>query len=197
MKRSYYILFLLFYLLVVSCSILPQLSRNEKELLLKRNLSEWNEIRLDGVITLNFEQYTFRKDFVIKKNNLSARIDVIDKPFFSAYLDSLLYFRLPNQTNIQVQEINSSNFINFSELINYKDQIIRNYKIEKDDIKYYFSKSFQITQISNYSKQFSVFFIYDHLDKLTEILIQIKNKQVAHLEIDKLSYKINKIQKLK
>ncbi|MCD4817884.1 MAG: hypothetical protein K8S23_04270 [Candidatus Cloacimonetes bacterium] len=205
MKILYQILLLVFLLIITSCSILSQLSNEEKGLLLEKNLSEWDEIRLDGVITLNFEQYTFRKNFVIKKNNLSARIDVIDKgfwglnlkPFFSAYIDSLLYLRLPNQTDIQILEINNSNFLNFNNLLKDKNRIIRNYEIEKDEITYFFSKSFQVTQISNSTKQFSILLNYDQLDKLTEINIEIKNKQVAHLEIDKLSHKNNKIKKLK
>jgi len=201
MKGLHYLLFLL----ALSCSIISRISFEEKGLMLENNLTEWDEIRLEGVITLTYEQYTFRKFFVIKKNNYSARIDIFDKgfwglnvkPFFSAYIDSSLYYRLPGQSNMQVKPIENIKLLNTKALLKNKEIILKDHKLKKENTIIYFSQNYLINRIEEMKNDFVIFLDYDHLNKLSEIRIEIKNKEVANLEIDKLSKQINKIQNIK
>ncbi|NQT64915.1 MAG: hypothetical protein HQ554_01920, partial [FCB group bacterium] len=105
MKLNKFFLLFILLLFIVSCAFLLKPAESDKENLLFAHLKFWENIRIDGIIEANYKSFVFRKNITIKKNNHAFRLDIYDSgifgmqptPFISAYYDSVLTIRTPDQ----------------------------------------------------------------------------------------------------
>ncbi len=77
------IILLLLVLLLMGCSSLKELTNRQKEELVRANLSYLNKFKSEGVLEVSIKGFSLKKEFVLKKNQNSLRLDVIDSGIFS------------------------------------------------------------------------------------------------------------------
>ncbi|NQV18058.1 MAG: hypothetical protein HQ534_05895 [Armatimonadetes bacterium] len=208
-ERKFFI-FLFLILLLFGCATIPKPDFAQKEKLLSAHLEEWKNIRIEGIIELNYRSFSFRKNIVIKKTENLGRIDIFDSgvfglkpnPFISAYFDSTLFVRFPEQTKFV--EINNSSlkkelpdlsFIKiFDELVSNKNKILKEKEYRNNDFIFYFSDEMKLEKIELTQENFCVSF--DYSKELSKILIFKNSKEIANIQIDKISHKNIKIKSL-
>jgi len=209
LKKSF-LIFSAFFLLLFGCATFQKPDFAQKEKLLSSHLKEWENIQINGIIELNYRGFSFRKNVVIKKTGNLGRIDIFDSgvfglnpnPFISAYFDSTLFVRLPEQPKFV--EINNSHlkrelpdlsFIKiFDELVSNKNKILKEKEYRNNDFIFYFSDEMKLEKIELTQENFYVFF--DYSKELSKISIFKNSKEIANIQIDKISYKNIKIKSL-
>jgi hypothetical protein len=193
-------LFLIISTFLVGCAILPEVDKQEKEKLLLEHLQSWETIRIDGIIEANYKSFAFRKNIAIRKNKEILKTDIYDtglfgmnpEPFLSVNIDSLIWIKFQAQTEPTIYKIEQ--FPEFEllldplKLVKYTDKIISNNELLLSNVLYIkFSDKMQIIQINHVVYPQSIKFEYQ--DELVEITFYIENKEIANIQIDKITYK--------
>lgn len=208
MKLNKFFLLFILLLFVTNCAFLIKSVDNDKEKLLSSHFKFWENIRIDGIIKANYKNFAFRKGITIKKNNSAFRIDIYDSgifgmrstPFISAYYDSVLTIRTPDQKIEQFkpeskEEIDLSFFFQLTDLFAMKDEIIMNHKVTIDDVTIIFSDEMKIIEISKGKSSSKITFNY--LQDLNSITFQKEKKEIIYIQIDKITHPNEEINKLK
>ncbi|MCD6176915.1 MAG: hypothetical protein J7K29_03650 [Candidatus Cloacimonetes bacterium] len=195
-------------LLLTSCAFLLKSAEIDKEKLLYEHLQFWENIRIDGIIEANYKSYVFRKNITIKKNSSALRIDIYDSgifgmqptPFISAYYDSVLTIRTPDQQiNLlnygNKEEFDLSILFELADLFTNKDEIIKHQKLNYKDAIIIFSADMKISEIRNNANSSKITFIY--LQDLDSIVFQKEEKKIINIQIDKITHPNEEINKLK
>ncbi|MDP8201266.1 MAG: hypothetical protein P9M11_03925 [Candidatus Tenebribacter burtonii] len=208
MKSNKFFLLFILLLFVTNCAFLVKSVDNDKEKLLSSHFKFWENIRIDGIIKANYKNFAFRKGITIKKNNSAFRIDIYDSgifgmrstPFISAYYDSVLTIRTPDQKIEQFkpeskEEIDLSFFFQLTDLFAMKDEIIMNHKVTIDDVTIIFSDEMKIIEISKGKSSSKITFNY--LQDLNSITFQKEEKEIIYIQIDKITHPNEEINKLK
>lgn len=209
LKKSF-LLFSASFLLLFGCATFQKTDFLQREKLLSAHLKEWKNIRIDGIIELNYRSFSFRKNIVIKKTGNLGRIDIFDsgvfglkpKPFISVYFDSTLFVRFPEQTKFAKidnsslkREVPDLSFITiFDELVSNKNKILKEKKYQNNNFIFYFSDKMKLEKIELAQKKFRVLFNYSK--ELSKISIFKNSKEIANIQIDKITYKNIKIKPL-
>ena len=178
--------------------------------MLQNNLKKWENFRLDGIVELIYKQFSFRKNIVVRKNSAAFRFDIFDAgimglhptPFISAYIDSFVVLRLPNQKTPLKMEFSDQNkevaFLNFLKsyetIFACRKEILQNGKAAFGNSVFYFSPEMEIVKIV--SADFTVNFVYDNSQNPLRITLFSENKKIAEIQIDKISYKTPEIEPL-
>ena len=163
------------------------------------------------LIEMNYKQFSFRKNIVVRKNSAAFRFDIFDSgimglrptPFISAYIDSIVVLRLPNQKETLKMAFSDKNketgffdFLkNYKAIFDRKEQILQNEKAEIGGSVFYFSPKMEITKIV--SADFTVNFVYDNSQNPLRITLFSEKKKIAEIQIDKISYQKSEIEPLK
>jgi len=208
-KKSF-LLFSPLFLLLFGCAIIQKPDFAQKEKLLSTHLKEWKNIQIEGIIELNYRGFSFRKNIVIKKTGDLGRIDIFDSgvfglkpnPFISAYFDSTLFVRLPEQpkfvgiNNSSLErELPDLSFIKiFDELVSNKKKILIEKEYRNKDFIFCFSDEMKLKKIELTRENFYV--LFDYLKELSKISIFKNSKEIANIQIDKITYKNIKIKSL-
>lgn len=208
-KKSF-LLFSTLFLFLFGCATFQRIDFSQREKLLSAHLKEWKNIRIDGIIELNYRSFSFRKNIVIKKTGNLGRIDIFDsgvfglkpKPFISVYFDSTLFVRFPEQTKFAKidnsslkREVPDLSFITiFDELVSNKNKILKEKKYQNNNFIFYFSDKMKLEKIELAQKKFRVLFNYSK--ELSKISIFKNSKEIANIQIDKITYKNIKIKPL-
>jgi len=208
MKLNKFFLLLIILLFVSSCSFLPKPAEYNKEKLLYEHLQFWENIRIDGIIKANYKSFVFRKNITIKKNSSAFRIDIYDSgifgmqptPFISAYYDSVLTIRTPDQQITQLnqankEEIDLSILFELSDTFAFKDEIIKHQELEFDEVTVIFSDDMKISEISNNTNTTKILFNY--LYGLDSITFHKEEKEIINIQIDKITHPSEEINRLK
>ena len=208
MKLNKFFLSIILLLFITSCAFLLKPVETGKEKLLYEHLQFWDNIRIDGIIEANYKSFVFRKNITIKKNNSAFRIDIYDSgifgmqptPFISAFYDSVLTIRTPDQQiNLlnyrNSEEIDLSILFELSNLFEMKDEIIKNQKLNNKDVIIIFSDDMKIIEIRNNTNSSKITFMY--LQDLDSITFQKEEKKIIDIQIDKITHPIEKINRLK
>ncbi len=209
-KKSF-LLFSPLFLLLFGCATIQKIDFSQREKLLSAHLKEWENIRIDGIIELNYRSFSFRKNIVIKKTGNISRIDIFDSgvfglkptPFISAYFDSTLFVRFPEQTKFAKidnsflkRELPDLSFITiFDELVYHKTKIIKEKEYRNNDFIFYFSDEMKLKKIELTQEKFYV--LFDYSKELSKISIFKNSKEIAKIQIDKISHKNIEIKSLK
>ncbi len=208
-KQSF-LVFLLLFLLLFGCATFQKTDFAQNEKLLSTHLKEWKNIRIDGIIELNYRSFSFRKNVVIKKTGNIGRIDIFDSgvfglkpnPFISAYFDSTLFVRFPEQTKFTKidnsslkRELPDLSFIKiFDELVSHKTKIIKEKEYRNNNFIFYFSDEMKLKKIELAQEKFYV--VFDYSKELSKISIFKNLKEIANIQIDKITHKNIKIKSL-
>ena len=198
-----------FFLFLFACSTIPK-SHQQKEYFLKKNLQEWEKLRIDGIIEVNYKGFTLRKNIVLKKNTEAIRMDIFDSgilgisptPYASAYFDTLLFVKMPGKNNVEIigkEKINDFTeivdfFFNPNLLLKKKKEILNNHQTETENLIIFFNPVFQIKKIEYRENNISALFIYE--DRLTEISLWNNNKKLACIYVDNINFNNQNINKL-
>jgi hypothetical protein len=186
-----------FFVFLAGCATLPKVV--QQEILLLEHLQSWENIRIDGIIEANYKRFAFRKNITIRKNEEILKIDVYDTglfgmhptPFISAFLDSVLVFEMPDQPKpvvIYPKDLpDIPSFLHPVTLYEHKDQIINDHKIHIGNVEFTFSEKMQIIKIEDKDADFKIKFEYQ--DELVEIIFYKEDKEIANIQIDKITYK--------
>ncbi|MBN1948284.1 MAG: hypothetical protein JW784_00940 [Candidatus Cloacimonetes bacterium] len=172
----------------------------EKEELLRTELGKWQKFRATGIIEVNYHQYSFRKDFLLQKEDDRIRIDIMDggifglqpSPFLSVYLDSCLIVKTSGQP-AQIMDIKQLElelpYLHYlrslSVLWEERDEFIRYQKVVKDDLTFTCNSEMQIINISSL-RGFQVSFNYRQ--EISEIILAENKKTLATLKFDQIGY---------
>ncbi len=190
---------LLLIVFLAGCATLPKVDKQEKEKLLLEHLQSWEAIRIDGIIEANYKSFAFRKNITIRKNKDISKIDIYDTglfgmrptPFISASFDSVLVMETPDQPKsvvIHPKDLpDISTFLYPVKLYEHKEQIIQDQKIHFEFVEITFSEKMQIVKIEDKDVGFIIKFEYQ--DELVEIIFYKENKEIANIQIDKITYK--------
>ena len=208
-KKSF-LLFSPLFLLLFGCATIQKIGFSQREKLLSAHLKEWENIQINGIIELNYRSFSFRKNIIIKKMGDRGRIDIFDSgvfglkpnPFISAYFDSTLFVRLPEQpkfvgiNNSSLErELPNLSFIRiFDELVSNKKKILIEKEYRNKDFIFCFSDEMKLKKIELTRENFYV--LFDYLKELSKISIFKNSKEIANIQIDKITYKNIKIKSL-
>lgn len=208
MKLNKFFLLSILLLFVTSCAFLLKPAEKDKEKLLYTHLKFWENIRIDGIIEANYKNFVFRKNITIKKNNSAFRIDIYDSgifgmqptPFISAYYDSVLTIRTPDQQINQMiyennEEIDQILF-QLSDLFVLKDEIISNNSLLLSNVLFIkFSDKMQIKQINDVRYPFKLEFEYQNI-LLQTIQVFKEKEEMVNIQIDKITHPKEEIHRL-
>jgi len=208
LKLSKFFLLLSLLFFISSCAFLLKPTENDKEKLLTAHLNYWENIRIDGIIEVNYKNFIFRKNITIKKNKKAFRIDIYDSgifgmkptPFFSVYYDSILTIRTPDQKIEQFdlqdnQKQYLSILFNLSDFLAIKDEIIKHKKLDYKDTIILFSDDMKLSKIS--SSNDSTMVMFDYLNDLDSIIFQKEKEEIINIQIDKITHPDEEINSLK
>ena len=81
MRRVIIIILLVFF--VFGCSSIKDLTKRQKEAFVRANLSYLNTFKSQGILEISVKGFTLKKEFVLKKNHDSLRLDVLDSGIMS------------------------------------------------------------------------------------------------------------------
>ena len=181
---------------LAGCATLPKVDQQEKFLL--EHLQSWETIRIDGIIEANYKNFVFRKNITIRKNEGIIKLDIYDiglfgirpTPFISAFFDSVLVLEMPDQPEpaiIYPKDLpDISSFLHPVKLFEHKEQIIKDHKIHLENVEITFSEKMQITKIEDKDANFRIEFEYQN--ELEEITFFKEDKEIANIQIDKITY---------
>ena len=205
LSKSFLLFILLFF--ITSCAFLLKPIEYDKEKLLDAHLKFWENIRIDGVIEANYNSFVFRKNITIKKNSSAFRIDIYDSgifgmqptPFISAYYDSILTIRTPDQQINQLKQGNKEEFdlsilFELSNLFAMKDEIVKYQKLNYRNAIITFSEDMKISEISSNINSTKIAF--DYLQNLNSITFHKNKKEIINIQIDKITYPNEEINRL-
>ena len=206
MKLNKFFLLFILLLFVTSCAFLLKPVEKDKEKLLITHLKFWENIRIDGIIEANYKSFVFRKNITIKKNSSAFRIDIYDSgifgmqpaPFISAYYDSVLTIRTPDQEieHISIEDENYFSLLfNLNDLYVLKDDIFKHKRLFLENLMINFSNDMKISKISTNNDSTSVLFNY--LSDLDSIVFQKEEKEIINIQIDKITHLNEEINRLK
>ncbi len=208
MKLNKFFLVFIILLFFTSCAFLLKPAESDREKLLYAHLKFWENIRIDGIIEANYKSFVFRKNITIKKNNQAFRIDIYDSgifgiqptPFISAYYDSVLTIRTPDQQIDKIiseskEKLNLSILFQLPKLFAAKDEIMTVQKINYNDTEIIFSDNMKINEIRNNTNSTKIYFNY--LQDLDSITFLKEEKKIINIQIDKITHPNEEINRLK
>ena len=195
--RNSFSLFLI--LLLAGCATTAKLDLTDKEKLLLEHLESWNEFQADGIVTVNYENFVFRKNINIKKHADLFKITVFDsgifgmkpEPFLTVKVDSLIQIKMQSVAEPEIFALDRFPGLQFFlkplQLLKFKNQIIRNNIFNFDENTIIrFSEGMKIKSIEQLSKEFSVEFSYE--TDLTGIEVWKNKVELIKIEIDKITH---------
>jgi hypothetical protein len=205
--KSYFLIGLL--LTIFACSTVPKSSQLREKQLLKQ-LSQWKNLRIDGVAELNYKGFSLRKNIVIKKNNAAIRADLFDSgifgmsptPFISVYFSDELWAQLPGQkkaeqlTTVDAEKLSmiSEIIFNIDKLYEQKKEIISTKKAVFENVIISFNDNLQIAKIELIEKKYHAVFSYNEV--LSDISFWQDDKKAADIQIDKISFTEQEVNKI-
>ena len=194
------LVFSIVFIFMAGCATFPKVGKQEKEQLLLEHLQSWETLRIDGIIEANYKSFAFRKNITIRKNKEILKIDIYDtglfgmkpEPFLSVNIDSLILIKSQTETEPTISKIEQ--FPEFKllldplKLVKYTNEIISNNELLLSNVLYIkFSNKMQIIQIDHVAYPQSIKFEYQN--KLVEIIFYKEDKEIANIQIDKITYK--------
>jgi hypothetical protein len=189
---------LLFIFLIAGCATFSKFNNSEKEQLLIEHLESWQEFQADGIISVNYQNFVFRKNINIKKTVGSMKLTIYDsgifgmkpEPFLTARIDSLVKINSMDSEKTAIFKLDQFPGITFlrnpMQILEFKNQIISNASFNPSDSTFiYFSQDMKITNIKQNSKAINIDFLYE--TDLTGIHVWQDETDLIKIEIDKIT----------
>ncbi len=176
-------------LVIFACSI----NKNIKSINFENRIDKWQNFVLKGVIKVNYKQFQFIKNIKLKKTPEVFKLAIYEGGIFGANAKSIISVKIDSVftikgsliKNIPVKNlsINDMNKI-FEEIKSDKNRIIKTRVYQKNKVKVYFNRQFDISIIVY--KEFSLDFNY--LGSLKSLEFYKKNKLLFRIDVDNISF---------
>lgn len=181
-------------LLVFGCSFLPKPA--EKEILLWDNINKFRNFHLEGIASINYKQFVFRKTLVMdnSENMFSALLlgggitGMGAAPFAKIEITDEVKIEIMGQKQKAPFTIEKfSELIDWKKLKKHSSEICKTgeYKIKNTII--YWSEQMQITKIEN--PEIICELNYDLNGNLDNLEISLKKEKVLEIAVDKIIYR--------
>lgn len=176
MRRIYLLILVAF--LMFGCSSIKKLSEKDKEDMARANLAYLNNFKSSGVVEISMKEFSIKKEFFLKKNNQSLRLDILDSgimsllpsPFASLYIEDKILVTNYNKgffPDLIYQDFPVKQFLDFEKLPQgIIDEIVKNRKFTIAIIQFDFDEKYRLQQIK--IKEDKTLFEY-HNDGLNSI----------------------------
>ncbi|MBN1327154.1 MAG: hypothetical protein JW996_04325 [Candidatus Cloacimonetes bacterium] len=204
-------LLLIFLIISISaCSILLKHDPEANRKLLEANLEKWKSFRIDGIIEINHNQYSLRKNFSMRKNPAAVRADIFDTgllglrptPFLSVYMDTLIYLRDQEKTGLTIltpeELIADYPYLNILQAIDllddHQNEIVKNKKITQENVSFVFNSKMELIEIDYLEKDIRILLEYHH--DLSKITLKEQNNDLVNIHIDKITFSEIEIRRL-
>ncbi len=175
----------------------------EAEEALVQHAKMWEQFRIDGIIEMNYRQFVFRKNIVIRKSGERFRIDIFDTgifgasptPFLTIYREDEILVRDSDGTRI-ADPATDSLYISWvgqlsmlSDVIqsNYHE-ILYNWEFEKNNFRYKFHWNYLLESITSLDGNNRLEFDYTKNDQLERIRYRENGAVVIDIMIDKIDF---------
>lgn len=172
------------------------------------NLNKWENFRIDGIIEMNYQDYSLRKNVAFRKLGDIVRIDIFDTglmglhptPYISIYLDSLLTMRLPEENDpVILQRIQLEKdhpllkaFFSIPELSDDAAGILKSRETRRYNCIIEFSQALEIDKITD--DDYSLLLYYN--PSLSEIKLFSGNELILKILVDSIIFAPVAINKL-
>lgn len=199
MKKKLKISALFFVLIsIFGCSWNNHVPNLSKEKLLLHHLQTWQQFNADGIVEANYQNFVFRKNINLRKDNENIAITIFDagifgmspQPFLSLKIDSVLTVKTQTEPEkiFELENFPGLDLIqNPLAIMRYKQEIIQNNELLlSNNTRLKFSKQMQIEEINMPSTTNNIKFYYQ--TDLSRIEIFTDSNLLAKIEIDKISY---------
>ncbi|MBN2830248.1 MAG: hypothetical protein JXR56_08005 [Candidatus Cloacimonetes bacterium] len=192
------LLIIAFLLLILSgCSIFQTGFKSERKAL-EHNLSLWESFHMDGIVEVNYQAFSIRKNFALNKDGNEFHFTVFNaglmglnpKPLLKVdYVDSLtidtsgfpgLSDSLP--ANIHIEEL-PFDFSVSKYLLPKSDEIMLNKKALLKKMEFNFNNKMQLSYVT-FSKKDKVTFEYEFNGYPKEVCLVHNDKKFLTLQID-------------
>ncbi|MFC1898028.1 hypothetical protein ACFLYJ_00490 [Candidatus Cloacimonadota bacterium] len=186
------------FLLILSCATTSKLNHSAKEKLLIEHLENWNEFNADGIVTVNYKNFEFRKNINIKKTTDQLKITVYDsgifgmkpEPFLTAKIDSLVHFKTQGSEKTAIFTLDQfpgiDHLLHPMQLLAHKNLITSDaFFNPSDSTSIHFFDDMKISRIEQRSKGYSIEFFYE--SDLSEIQVWQNKTELIKIEIDKIT----------
>ncbi|PKN79100.1 MAG: hypothetical protein CVU48_06335 [Candidatus Cloacimonetes bacterium HGW-Cloacimonetes-1] len=171
---------------------------------LRKELSQWQQIRAEGIIQVNYQMFSFRKLFVLSSAQQQIRLDIFDggmfgmtpEPLFSAYAGDYVAVRSPVMPQLEVIAASKPMEIQPTQLLGqfdsifelYADEIIANKELNVNGTIYLFDKHFRLTQATNEEMKIAIKIDYKRNKDPDKIVVRYENNDIITFLIDKISH---------
>jgi len=157
MKKTVVLLMLI--LLVLGCSSIKELTKRQKEDLVRANLSYLNKFKSEGILDVSIKGFSLKKEFVLKKNQNSLRLDVLDSgimsllpsPFATLYAKDQVVVTNYNKgffSDIIIDKFPLKEFFDLEKLPQgIIDEIVKNRKFTIAIIQFEFDELYRMNKI--------------------------------------------------
>ena len=187
---------LLLTIILGGCAFNRQFDNAQKEKMLIGHLDSWQEFNAEGIIEMNFQQLSFRKNINLKKSDRNWKITVFDggifgmkpEPFLTVSIDSLISIKMPGT---EAQVFDTSHFSGLTYLLDpsllkqFSKEIVQTGKlIISPNCEIDFSPNMEIGRILEKKNNLDCQFEYDN--DLKKIRIFRDRNLLAKIEIDKI-----------
>ncbi|MDZ4121347.1 MAG: hypothetical protein U1C33_02935, partial [Candidatus Cloacimonadaceae bacterium] len=206
---KYFRLILITLLILVLGSGLSARKNDRALRQLQHELQKLKNIRAEGIVQVNHQQFALRKSFVLAKNENEIRIDVVEggvmgmqaEPIFSIYMSDYIALRSPMIPQLELFDLNR--FVPGSPgqmisaldslVLQHQEEIISRRKLELDNVTLTFNKDYQITEVIDKESNMTLSITYNRRKTVDIISIKEKGKELLSLMIDKISHEPQEI----
>ncbi len=186
---------LLCCLLFAGCTLLNRTAQ-DKATLFSQHLAFWQNLRIDGVVEVNYQQFQFRKTAVLRVNPGTIKLTIVDtglfglnpEPFLEAIIDSTGLALTTNGTHreLSADSLNQllpdlHSFLHPEDMNKFQQEIFTKGFFATPTTCYYFDDQLRLTRIQRKS---GIQIVFDWGSELQSIAIINGKKTVATLHID-------------
>ncbi len=177
-------------MLLTACSTFIELTHQDKESLVRQNLEYLNAFQGSGILEVSFKGLSLKKEFLIKKNPSSLRLDILDSgifallpsPFASLYIkDRVLITNYGKGLfpDMIIDKLPLAEFLDLSSLPQgIIDEIVKNRKFSISIVEFNFDETYKLSSIKMNKENINL--IYQGAD-----LVKIKlDSEKADVQIE-------------
>ncbi|MBM4404285.1 MAG: hypothetical protein FJ042_07905 [Candidatus Cloacimonetes bacterium] len=193
------------YILVFLClsTICGIAARNDSQNL-RQELERWQNFRCDGILQVNYGQLSLRNNFVMVKQGMEMRLDLIGGGAWGGSGGALIsvyygdYFSVRSPIMPKLQDVDYDRYISnlpphlipdLDTLMDlYGPEIISKRKTVIDSVELHFNKNMQLKRVFEPRSNSEVIIKYNRHGEPDIVTIKTQGKTVAVMEIDEIRF---------
>lgn len=169
---------LMLILIMTGCSNLREISKEDKEVKVRKNLTYLNNFQGKGVLEISFKGLSLKKEFILKKKHAKLRLDVLDSgilslipsPLASLYIDKQIILTNYNKgifPDLILDNFPLSEFLDFDKLPQgIIDEIVKNRQFTLAIIRFEFDENYRLDSINLNEERVKFIYLGNDLSKI-------------------------------